>query len=378
MRVAVAVADEVALARALLVVGRGLAVQPLRGGVGRLLAVGRFEVDPRRHPDDGPHLVVAHRPHHPRRVGELVGVEAPRVVLRLPGRVDHDRVQRQLVVAVAAPVVADVVLVLVDVAALPVAVGPLRQHGRKAPGGRGECPKARGGGVVAEEVEAERAGRGSCRDRDVTAAEVELGSGSVGLEPGGPAARGEQPGHRCIVALRDPAGFEHLGRAVRARVAPVGAERHAATALVENEAVASPEPGEPLAGRQRPRGAHPHRRIRCLHLHEEAVGALIGDRDLVAPGPPAALFVHDHALGQRDQLVVGGALAAPRLQVAEHGLDRRVLPVTSIAGSVTRRTFTTSLRRVIRSVTAICAANPKIPETRESMKRGSHDDEPAL
>ena len=123
---------------ALGVVGGGLAVQLLGGGVRRALAVGGLEVDPGRHPDDGAHPVLAHLLDHPRGVRELVRVEAPGVVLRLPGGVDHDRVQRQPVLAVAAPVVLDVVLVLVDVAALPVPVGPLG-HQRGHPGQAQQC-----------------------------------------------------------------------------------------------------------------------------------------------------------------------------------------------------------------------------------------------
>ena len=67
--------------------------------VRRVLAVARLEVHPRRDPHDGPHAVRAQPRHVPRRVRELVRVELPRVVLRRPGRVEHDRVERQVVLA---------------------------------------------------------------------------------------------------------------------------------------------------------------------------------------------------------------------------------------------------------------------------------------
>ncbi len=224
MGLAVGVADEVAGLGALGVVRRRLAVELLRGGVGRALAVGRLEVDPGRHPDDGADPVLAHLPDHPRGVGELVGVEAPGVVLRLPGRVDHDRVERQLVVAVAAPVVLDVVLVLVDVAALPVPVGPLGQQGRQAglaqqrpqPRGRGGVA-GRGGGGAGRRRHGPRSRPGP-RVRSNSAPGPEVSSHAA--QP----RRGEQPGDRRVVALGDAPVLEELGRAVGAGVAAVGAE----------------------------------------------------------------------------------------------------------------------------------------------------------
>ncbi len=73
----------------------------------------------------------AHPADGPGEVGELVGVGLPGVVLRLPGRVDHDRVERQRVACVALEVVQDVALVGVDVAALPVPVRPFGQQRRQ-------------------------------------------------------------------------------------------------------------------------------------------------------------------------------------------------------------------------------------------------------
>ena len=197
--------------------------------VGRDLAVGRVEVDPRRHPHHRPHPVLPHARDQPRRVRELVGVELPGVVLRLPRRVDDDRVERERVLAVALEVVLDVALVLVDVAALPVPVGPLGQQRREraAPraGTRAAARRAserRTGAAAA--ARPPRARRSRSRRRARTARPAPRS------QPRRPAARGEHPRHRRVVALRDAALVEHVGRAVRARVAAVGAERDGAPA----------------------------------------------------------------------------------------------------------------------------------------------------
>ena len=57
----------------------------------------RLEVDPRRDPHDRAHAVCAQARDHPREVRELVRVGLPGVVLRLPRRVEHDRVERDAV-----------------------------------------------------------------------------------------------------------------------------------------------------------------------------------------------------------------------------------------------------------------------------------------
>ena len=113
------------------------------------LAVVGVEVHPRRDPHHRAHAVGAHARDQPRRVRELVRVELPRVVLRRPGRVEHDRVERNAVFAVALEVGLDVALVVVDVAALPVPVRPLgqqrRQRARPAPAPAAGRRRARGG-----------------------------------------------------------------------------------------------------------------------------------------------------------------------------------------------------------------------------------------
>ena len=83
-RLAVGPADEVPVARALRIVGRRRAVQARRLRVGRDLAAVGVEVHPRRHPHHRAHPVRAHPPDQAGRVGELVRVELPGVVLRRP------------------------------------------------------------------------------------------------------------------------------------------------------------------------------------------------------------------------------------------------------------------------------------------------------
>ena len=119
-------AHEVPAARALLVVGRRRAVQARRLRVGRDLAAVGVEVDPRGHPHHRAHPVRAHPPDQPGRVGELVRVELPAVVLRRPRRVEHDRVERNVMFRIALEVGLDVALVLVDVARSSSARRPTR------------------------------------------------------------------------------------------------------------------------------------------------------------------------------------------------------------------------------------------------------------
>ena len=159
----------------------------------------------------------------PGRVRELVGVELPRVVLRLPRRVDDDRVERNVVFRIALEVGLDVALVLVDVAALPVPVRPLGQQRRERARRAQERAQPRRRRARAEQVQPQRPGGGARGDLDLVA-EVELRAVADGLEPRRPAARRDRPRHRRVVALRDPALVEHVGRAVGAGVAAVGAE----------------------------------------------------------------------------------------------------------------------------------------------------------
>ena len=160
-------------------------------GVGRTLAVGGVEVGPRRHPDDGPHPVALHAGDQALRVGELARVELPGVVLRLPRRVDHDRVERDpvLAVAVRSPP-RHVALVLVDVAALPVPVRPLGKQRRA-------CPSAAGSGAAARracgshmQVQAQRPGGGrAARRSDLVPARSSSSPGPQVSDPQRPARR---------------------------------------------------------------------------------------------------------------------------------------------------------------------------------------------
>ena len=97
------------------------------------------------------------------------------------GESSTSAVEREAVAAVAVEVLLDVALMLVDVARLPVAVGPFRQHGRQ-PREPQEAAQAGGGRRVAEHVQAKRPGRRARRHADAVA-EVELRAVAVGLEP---------------------------------------------------------------------------------------------------------------------------------------------------------------------------------------------------
>ena len=209
----------------------------------------RVEVDPWRDPDDGAHTVGAHRPRGGRaRPGTGAGwtptccIASPRASRarsrRAGGRARGIRAQSASASS----------LVLVDVAALPVPVGPLGQHRRAARPSREEARAAAPAGRrVAEQVHAQRPGRRPRRHRDLVA-EVEARAVALALEPRGPAARRAHPRHGRVVALRDATDVEHVGRAVGARVAAVGAELDGTAGLVDVQAVAGAEPDEALLG----------------------------------------------------------------------------------------------------------------------------------
>ena len=151
---------------------------------------------------------------------------------------------------VALEVVLDVALVGVDVAALPVAVGPLGEEVGEA----GEAQKRaqpRGRGRVGQEVQREHALGRARRDLD-RGREVELDAGAVRLDPHGVAGARDRPGRGRAVTHGHAADGEQVGRAVRAGVAAVGAEAHPAPGLVEILAVAGAESDEPLVVALRP------------------------------------------------------------------------------------------------------------------------------
>ena len=197
----------------------------------RTLAVGGIEVHPRRHPDHRAHARGPYPADHALRVRELVGVEAPGVVLASP-RASRSRSRPAAArLAVALEVVDDVALVLVDVAALPVPVCPLGEQGRQ-PGQAQVVTQPRGRGGIGEQAQAQRPGRGALGDRDALA-QVELQPGAPGLDPQRPSRRSSSPGRGGVVALRMPPVLEHLRRAVGPGVAAVGAEADPASPLVE-------------------------------------------------------------------------------------------------------------------------------------------------
>ena len=325
--------------RSRLVVGRRLAVQPARAGVGRDLAVEGLEVDPRRDPHDRAHADRAPARDHPGEVRELVRVGLPRVVLRLPGGVEHDRVERDAVPAAAVDVLLGVVLVRVDVARLPEAVAPRRQQRGQA-GEAHVAAQAGDGRRVGEDVQAQRAGHAARRDPR-RLVELEARAVGVGLAPQRVAAAGLQERRRRVVALRDAAELAQVGRAVGAGVGAIGAELHRAPGVVDAQRVARAEPGEALLRARVPLDGQAQRRALGRQLEHEVLGAreleaqlgaaaaverqrdrrgaLVGRRDggrHRALGEAQAL-VGDHALGDLHEAVADLALARPHRQRAQ-------------------------------------------------------------
>ena len=199
------VAHVVAGAQALGVVRGRRAVQRARLRVGRRLALGGVEVHPGRDPGDGPHAGVAEAAHHPGEVRELVRVGDPRVVLRLPGRVEHERVERDRVRRAAVEVVLDLGLVAVDVARLPEAVAPLRQHGRQARRAQ-MAAQARRRRRLREQLD-RAAGRRRCARRP----------------PCGP--RRGRSASRCRIRRRAPRSRARTAATAQARSRPAGSRR---------------------------------------------------------------------------------------------------------------------------------------------------------
>ncbi len=165
--------------------------------------------------------------------------------------------------AVTVVVLEHVALVRVDVAALPVSVAPLRQYvgeaGQPAVAAQ-EHPRPR----AAQQVQAQRPRGAADRERDV-GLQVELDAGTVALDPGAPARRGEQPGDRDVVAHRHAAGLEHVRRAVGPGVAAVGAEVDQPAGLIEAQPMPAAGPGHVFRGVRAAssrRSSEPHRAVR--------------------------------------------------------------------------------------------------------------------
>ncbi|MEA2218964.1 MAG: hypothetical protein QOJ35_1590 [Solirubrobacteraceae bacterium] len=315
-------------------------MQRARRRIRRHLPVGGLDVDPRRDPYDRPHAAVAKRAHHRREVRELVRVGLPGVVLRLPGGVEHDRVERDVVAPAAVHVVLDVVLVRVDVARLPEAVAPLGQHGRQAARAQ-VAPQPRGGGGVGEQPQAQRAGVRAGGHDGLLVAELEAHAVAVAVGPDRIAARGLKPRRGRVVALRDAPVGEQVRRAVRPGVRAVGAELDPASGMVDAQRVARAEAGEVLLRTGIPLRGDAQRRAVDLELEQDrvglrhghadatgtaalaahgdldAVGELLGDaRGHDALGQPQGL-ARDDALGELDELILDHALDAPHAEPAD-------------------------------------------------------------
>ncbi len=316
------------------VVGRRLTMQALERRLGWNLAVARVEVDPRSDPHDGAHSVGSQLGDHRLGVRELVGVELPSVVLRRPRGVDDDGIERDLVPAKAMEVVEHIVLVLVDVAALPEAVGPLGlQPGEaRAPA---EGAQASRRSRLAEELEAKRTRAPARRDRYPFPGQLEPGSVRPGVEEGRVAPARQQPRHRCAVALRNAARGQHLGRAIGTDVSAVGTQLHVAAALVELSAVTRAEADEPLPGATVPVDPEAQRRPVDRELQRNVIlvgqiqaqapvaiaaqpepqqNAVLGALEQLCPSSTChqrAFLGGNDALGEVDELIANLALGCP-------------------------------------------------------------------
>ena len=137
------------------------------------------------------------------------------------------------------------------------------------------------------------------------------------------------PRDRRVVALRDAALVEHVGRAVGAGVAAVGAEPDRAPGLVDVQPVAGAEPRQTLLGVPRPREPEPaHRPLAgqrrsgiAAQLQDDMVGPGLGHPDLRAGLAEveriAEFLTRDHALRPLHEVVVDLAVAHARLDRAE-------------------------------------------------------------
>ena len=193
----------------------------------RALAVGGLEVHPGRHPDHGAHARLrSRRDQRPRDPGTGCGLKRQVLYWVSQGESITIASSGSACSQVALEVLEHVALVLVDVAALPVAVGPLGEQGREAgqaqvvaqPGGGGRVGTA-GAGEAARPRTAARPRGARRRSSSSPAPQV-----STHRRPAG--AR-EQPRRRRAVALRDARLSSISGGAVGARVAAVGAQAHA-------------------------------------------------------------------------------------------------------------------------------------------------------
>jgi hypothetical protein len=170
-------------------------------------------------------------------------------------------------------------------------------------------------------------------DRRAVGAEVKAHAVAVGVD--GVAARGLQPRRGRVVALRDAADREHVGRAVGARVGAIGPELDPPGGVVDAQRVAHAEAREMLL-----RARVPARRLaqrRRFHFELEyddlvsrqrdaqarAAAAVEAQRELGAVGERLGeargrdtlgdleLLGRDHALRELDELVADLALGAP-------------------------------------------------------------------
>ncbi len=147
---------------------------------------------------------------------------------------------------------------------------------------------------------------GAAAQHDLVA-EVQAHAVAVVLDPRRPPARAEHPRHRRVVALRDAADVEHVGRAVRAGVGAVGAELQRAAGLVDVQPVARAEADEALLGvavEHEPDAMDTGGRGGG---DDAVVRRDVLDAGLAAVGRVVERLGGDHALGQLDELVLGAA-----------------------------------------------------------------------
>jgi hypothetical protein len=223
------------------------------------------------------------------------------------------------VAAKAEEIVEHVVLVLVDVAALPEAVAPFGQLSGKA-GQPAELAQPRRRGPAADDLQRQRSGERPRGDRDPFAAEIEARAVAVARAPHAITPAGEQPWHRRAVALGNAALGEHLGRAVGPRVVAIGAELDVATGLVQPRMMAQPEAHQALVGAALPVQAESQRIILGRQRQRHPLVGCQLDRQTRDPASVEAQSEHDPVLVESDRRRGHRALDGRALLAGEHAL----------------------------------------------------------
>ena len=251
-------------------------------------------------------------------------------------------------VAIALPVGLGVALVRVDVAALPVPVGPLRAAAAGMPVSAQERPQPRGRRRVREQVDPQRPGGARGRDSTTSSPRSKRTPWpSVSIHAAQPRER-DHPRHRRVVALRDAADVEHVRRAVRPRVGAVGAELQRPPRLVDVQPVARAEPDEALLGMA---GEHQPDPVDARRAPPRSRSSGTRDtRSTARLGPSIGIverLLRDHALGQLDELIL-----------------RRFLPTSNLHRGAASTARPRARADVHRTITLRCGLVTKAPASR--------------